>query len=84
MELGPRNEQVIPVGLENEVGVERWTRLDRSLRDISDEGGGVTDLRPGGTNEKPSYAGRCLAAPRNSRASVWPNKWAPVDLETRP
>jgi len=42
LELGPRSEQ------ENEVAAERWTSLDRSLRDISDEGGGVADLRPGG------------------------------------
>jgi type IV secretory pathway VirD2 relaxase len=51
--LGPRSEQEIRAGLENEVGAERWTSLDRSLRDISDEGGGVADLRPGGASEDP-------------------------------
>jgi type IV secretory pathway VirD2 relaxase len=53
LEMGPRREQEIRAGLENEVGAERWTSLDRSLRDISDEGGGVADLRPGGAGEDP-------------------------------
>ena len=53
LEMGPRSEQEIRAGLENEVGAERWTSLDRSLRDISDEGGGIADLRPGGANEDP-------------------------------
>jgi type IV secretory pathway VirD2 relaxase len=53
LEMGPRSEQEIRAGLENEVGAERWTSLDRSLRDISDEGGGVADLRPVGASEDP-------------------------------
>ena len=53
LELGPRSEQEIRAGLEKEVDAERWTSLDRSLRDISDEGGGVADLRPGGAREDP-------------------------------
>ena len=51
LELGPRSEQDIRAGLESEVGAERWTSLDRSLREISDEGGGIADLRPGGGGE---------------------------------
>jgi type IV secretory pathway VirD2 relaxase len=53
LELGPRSEQEIRAGLETEAGAERWTSLDRSLRDISDEGGGIADLRPGGASEDP-------------------------------
>ena len=53
LELGPRSEQEIRAGLEKEVNAERWTSLDRSLRDICDEGGGVADLRPGGAREDP-------------------------------
>jgi type IV secretory pathway VirD2 relaxase len=53
LELGPRGEQEIRTALEKEVEAERWTSLDRSLRDISDEGGGVADLRPGGAGEDP-------------------------------
>src|SRR5271157_4532248 len=53
LELGPRSELEIRAGLEKEVDAERWTSLDRSLRDISDEGGGVADLLPGGAGEDP-------------------------------
>jgi len=53
LELGPRSEQEIRSGLEKEVGADRWTSLDRSLRDMADEGGGVVDLRPGGPGEDP-------------------------------
>ena len=47
LELGPRSEQEIRASLEKEVEADRWTSLDRALRDLSDEGGGVVDLRPG-------------------------------------
>jgi type IV secretory pathway VirD2 relaxase len=50
-ELGPRNEHEIRTALEKEVEVERWTSLDRALRDVSDDGGGVADLRPGGEDD---------------------------------
>jgi type IV secretory pathway VirD2 relaxase len=53
LELGPRTERDIRSTLEREVEAERWTSLDRSLRDISDEGGGVVDFRPGGAGEDP-------------------------------
>ena len=46
LELGPRSEHEIRTGLEREVDAERWTSLDRALRDISDANGGVADLRP--------------------------------------
>jgi type IV secretory pathway VirD2 relaxase len=53
LELGPRTEQQIQNALEREVEAERWTSLDRALRDISDECGGVADLRPGPDAEDP-------------------------------
>ena len=53
VELGPRSEQEIRTALEREVDAERWTSLDRALRDISDECGGVADLRPGPNAEDP-------------------------------
>ena len=53
LELGPRSEQEIRTALEREVELERWTSLDRALRDISDECGGVADLRPGPNAEDP-------------------------------
>ena len=51
IELGRRTEQEIRASLEKEVNAERWTSLDRSLRAISDENGGIADLRPGGAGE---------------------------------
>ena len=57
LELGSRSEQEIRAALENEVEAERSTSLDRSLRDISDDGGGVVDLRPGGDGEDPELRG---------------------------
>ena len=53
LELGPRSEQEIRTALEREVDAERWTSLDRALRDISDDCGGVADLRPGPNAEDP-------------------------------
>jgi type IV secretory pathway VirD2 relaxase len=47
LELGPRTEAEIRSAIEREVDAERWTGLDRTLIAISDEGGGVADLRPG-------------------------------------
>ena len=53
LELGPRSEQEIRSALVTEVQAERWTSLDRSLREIADDGGGVVDLRPGSSDEDP-------------------------------
>jgi type IV secretory pathway VirD2 relaxase len=50
-ELGPRSEHEIRTALEKEVEAERWTSLDRALRDVADDGGGVADLRPGGEDD---------------------------------
>ncbi len=51
VELGPRSEHEIRTALEKEVEAERWTSLDRALRDVADDGGGVADLRPGGDDD---------------------------------
>jgi type IV secretory pathway VirD2 relaxase len=53
LELGPRSKQQIRSALEREVAAERWTSLDRALRDMADEGAGLADLRPVGTGEDP-------------------------------
>jgi type IV secretory pathway VirD2 relaxase len=80
LELGPRSEQEIRAGLENEVGAERWTTLDRSLRDISDEGGGIADLRPDAAGEDPELRrlmiGRAAKLDRLGLAEqVGPAQW---------
>jgi type IV secretory pathway VirD2 relaxase len=51
VELGPRTEHEIRTALEKEVEADRWTSLDRALRDVADDGGGVADLRPGGEDD---------------------------------
>src|SRR5450432_2431196 len=53
LELGPRSEREISTALEKEVEAERWTNLDRALRDSADESAGIADLRPGAPNEDP-------------------------------
>lgn len=53
LELGPRSEQAIQSALEREVEAERWTGLDRALRDIADEDAGIADLRPGAPDRDP-------------------------------
>ena len=86
LELGPRSEQEIRAGLEKEVNAERWTSLDRSLRDISDEGGGVADLRPGGASEDPELRrlmlGRAAKLERLGLGRA--GRLGAVDLEARP
>jgi type IV secretory pathway VirD2 relaxase len=49
LELGPRTEREISNALRREVDAERWTSLDRALRDLADERAGVADLRPNAT-----------------------------------
>ncbi len=53
LELGPRSEHEIRSTLEKEMEADRWTGLDRALRNTADEGAGVADLRPGAPNEDP-------------------------------
>ena len=52
-ELGPRSEHEVRSALEREVEAERWTSLDRALRDRADDGAGIADLRPGGAGDDP-------------------------------
>jgi type IV secretory pathway VirD2 relaxase len=47
LELGPRSEREIRSALQAEVTAERWTRLDQALQAVTDDAGGVADLRPG-------------------------------------
>lgn len=53
LELGPRSEREIDTALRREVAAERWTRLDRALREVADEGGGIADLRPNTASPDP-------------------------------
>ena len=60
LELGPRTEQQIHSALEREVNAERWTSLDRALRTLADDGGGVADLRPPAFSEDRQLRGLML------------------------
>lgn len=51
LELGPRSELEIRSALEREVDAERWTSLDRELRNMGRDTAGLIDLRPGGNAE---------------------------------
>jgi type IV secretory pathway VirD2 relaxase len=53
MELGPRSEREIQSALEKDVEAERWTGLDRALRNIADDGAGIADLRLGAPHGDP-------------------------------
>lgn len=46
IELGPRTEREIARAIARDIEAERWTGLDRSLQRLSDDHGGVVDLRP--------------------------------------
>lgn len=47
LELGPRSAREIASDLERQVGAERWTDLDRSMRALADDHAGILDLRRG-------------------------------------
>jgi type IV secretory pathway VirD2 relaxase len=80
LELGPRSEHEIRTTLEREVASERWTSLDRVLRDVADEGGGVADLRPGGGDDPETQRlliGRATKLERLGLAEqVGPAQWS--------
>jgi type IV secretory pathway VirD2 relaxase len=80
LELGPRSEQEIRSSLEKEVEAERWTNLDRVLRNIADDCAGVADLRPGASDEDPELRrlmlGRAAKLERHGLAEkVGPACW---------
>jgi type IV secretory pathway VirD2 relaxase len=56
-ELRPRSELEIRSALEREVEAERWTSLDRALRDLADEGAGLSTYGPAGRTRTLGSAG---------------------------
>jgi type IV secretory pathway VirD2 relaxase len=77
LELGPRTEREIRNALETDVEAERWTSLDRSLRDISDESGGVADLRPRGVGEDPELRRLMVGRAARLERLGWRNRLVP-------
>jgi len=53
LELGPRSQLEIADALQRDVHAERWTGLDRALRSLADENGGLVDLRPSPSGQDP-------------------------------
>lgn len=53
LELGRRSDQEIRAAGQKEVEAERWTGLDKALREIADDGAGIADLRPGAGGHDP-------------------------------
>ena len=80
LELGPRTEREISAALQKEVEAERWTGLDRALRGIADEAGGIVDLRPAATGPDPELrrllVGRAMKLERLGLAEqIGPGCW---------
>lgn len=88
LELGPRSEREIAASLDKEVSAQRWTSLDRRLREQSDLGEGVVDLRPAARGRTPAdlrLVGRAQALERlNLAEAVGSCRWRLAsDLEPR-
>ncbi|MGO9817886.1 MAG: relaxase/mobilization nuclease domain-containing protein [Acidocella sp.] len=80
LELGPRSEREISAALRKEVEAERWTGLDRALRDLVDDAGGTADLRPAAASPDPELrrllVGRAMKLERLGLAEpVAPGCW---------
>lgn len=53
LELGPRSQLEIAGALQRDVLADRWTGLDRSLRSLADDNGGLVDLRLSASGHDP-------------------------------
>ena len=80
LELGPRSEREVSNALRREVDADRWTSLDRALRDVEDDGAGIADLRPSASGPDPELrrlmTGRLMKLERMGLAeSAGPGCW---------
>ncbi|ADG11007.1 DUF3363 domain-containing protein [Caulobacter segnis] len=86
LELGPRTAAEIAASLDREVEAERWTSLDRQLRDRTSEEG-LVDLRPDLANSASAPSrliGRARALQKLGLASEHGGLWRlDEDLEAR-
>lgn len=87
-ELGPRSALEIAAAADREIEAERWTGLDRRLRDRGDPASGHIDLRPQDRDrpeDRQRLIGRAQVLQRYGLAAeVSPGRWrVPDDLETR-
>lgn len=74
LELGPRSQKEIETGLDREMTSDRWTSLDRQLRNLRGPDGRV-DLRPGDAVVPARLIGRAHHLQRlglaEARGGVW-------------
>jgi type IV secretory pathway VirD2 relaxase len=87
-ELGPRSALEIAAAADHEVEAERWTSLDRRLRDRIEPDSGRIDLRPadrGGSEDRRRLVGRAQVLQRYGLAEeVAPGRWRLAEnLEVR-
>lgn len=87
-ELGPRSALEIAAAADREVEAERWTSLDRVLRDSVEPRSGEIDLRPSHraqSEDRRRLVGRVQVLQRYGLAQeVAPGRWrVPHDLEPR-
>jgi type IV secretory pathway VirD2 relaxase len=80
LELGPRSEHEIRTALQKDVVAERWTGLDRALRDMTDDAAGIADLRPLSSKDDPEIrrllVGRTQTLERLGLAEqIAPGRW---------
>jgi len=80
LELGPRSKKEIDLALRKEIDAERWTSLDRALREMADQNAGVADLRPNAAAPDPEFrrlmTGRAMKLERMGLAeTVGPGCW---------
>ena len=85
LELGPRTAREIAAGLDAEVTAERWTDLDKALRSLGDDNGGVSDLRPGSPEpQDPDLRGRLIGRAQTLERLGVAEKLAPGVWALRP
>jgi len=87
-ELGQRSALEIAAAADREIEAERWTGLDRRLRDRIEPGSGQIDLRPTsreGSQDQRRLIGRAQVLQRYGLAEeVLPGRWRVAeDLEAR-
>lgn len=87
-ELGPRSALEIAAAADREIEAERWTGLDRRLRDKADPQTGLIDLRPIGrdhSEDRRRLIGRAQVLQRYGLAEeASPGRWrVRQDLEPR-
>ncbi|MBV7255892.1 DUF3363 domain-containing protein [Pacificimonas sp. WHA3] len=85
LELGPRTQHEIAASLDTEIDAEHWTGLDRVLRALADESGGIVDLRPGAPEPSdPELRRRLIGRAQTLERLGLADRLAPAVWELKP